>query len=305
MIGEIRYAKSPATASAPCRFIALRETDRAEVRPTTRHKTPRRWHRHQQPRPLVYPKPPVTKLAVARYYEAIATGAGNRPQPPAIVAPPAGWVGGAAVLSETPGQGFPDAMRQIDLQLQGRGADKMYLTRPASLIAAVQMGTLEFHIEGVHIDKPSPPTGWSLTSTPMRGSGFGGPRCRRATAICWPRSDCQLADGHGGKGVQVVVRCAALPAPRQWRFRPGLRQSLGRTSAEAFTATMSTSRRRGKIFIDWLRMTTPTAIAPFSLRARPGAPVAVPVSWDELKRSAGQTPSECQPLTRIGTEAVR
>jgi bifunctional non-homologous end joining protein LigD len=50
-----------------------------------------------------------------------------------------------------------------------------------------------------------------------------------------------------------------------------------------YTATMSKAKRRGRIFIDWLRNERgATAIAPYSLRARPGAPVAVPVSWSEL-----------------------
>jgi bifunctional non-homologous end joining protein LigD len=51
-----------------------------------------------------------------------------------------------------------------------------------------------------------------------------------------------------------------------------------------FTATMSKSKRKGRIFVDWLRNERgATAIAPYSLRARPGAPVAVPVTWDELE----------------------
>jgi bifunctional non-homologous end joining protein LigD len=47
---------------------------------------------------------------------------------------------------------------------------------------------------------------------------------------------------------------------------------------------MSKARRKGKIFIDWVRNThEATAIASWSVRARPGAPVALPVSWDELE----------------------
>jgi bifunctional non-homologous end joining protein LigD len=53
---------------------------------------------------------------------------------------------------------------------------------------------------------------------------------------------------------------------------------------EAYIATMSKAKRTGKIFIDYLRNNnTATAIADYGVRARPGAPVAVPLAWDELK----------------------
>jgi bifunctional non-homologous end joining protein LigD len=53
---------------------------------------------------------------------------------------------------------------------------------------------------------------------------------------------------------------------------------------EAYVATMSKAKRTGKIFVDYFRNDyTATAIADYSVRARPGAPVAVPLEWKELK----------------------
>jgi bifunctional non-homologous end joining protein LigD len=54
---------------------------------------------------------------------------------------------------------------------------------------------------------------------------------------------------------------------------------------------MSKQKRAGKIFVDYLRNDfSSTAIVPFSLRARKGAPVAAPITWRELtKTSAGNT----------------
>ena len=57
-------------------------------------------------------------------------------------------------------------------------------------------------------------------------------------------------------------------------------------SPDRYVATMSKAKRQGRIFIDWLRNGRgATAIASWSLRARPGAPVAMPVTWEELGRA--------------------
>ena len=67
-------------------------------------------------------------------------------------------------------------------------------------------------------------------------------------------------------------------------FAKTLATTMADDSPDRFTATMSKEKRSGKIFIDWLRNERgSTAIAPYSLRARPGAPVAVPVTWEELE----------------------
>ena len=89
----------------------------------------------------------------------------------------------------------------------------------------------------------------------------------------------------GGKGVHVWL---ALRRTRGWDtvklFAKTFAHVMAERALDRYTATMSKSKRKGRIFIDWLRNERgATAIAPYSLRARPGAPVAVPVTWDELK----------------------
>jgi bifunctional non-homologous end joining protein LigD len=90
----------------------------------------------------------------------------------------------------------------------------------------------------------------------------------------------------GGKGVHVVVPLA--PA-HDWDEHRGFAEALARLMAEEqpdrYVANMSKAKRRGKIFIDYLRnQRGSTAIAPFSTRARKGAFVALPVSWAGLAR---------------------
>src|SRR5690606_14337220 len=96
----------------------------------------------------------------------------------------------------------------------------------------------------------------------------------------WPRLS-------GGKGVHVCVPIRPGPS---WDAVKDFSESIARTLAEEFpdryVATASKQARRGRIFIDWLRNGRGnTSVASWVLRARPGAPVAMPLRWDELGRS--------------------
>jgi bifunctional non-homologous end joining protein LigD len=63
---------------------------------------------------------------------------------------------------------------------------------------------------------------------------------------------------------------------------------LARDEPSAFTANMAKAHRKGKVFVDYLRnVRGANAVGAFSTRAREGAPVSVPVDWDELDRLSG------------------
>jgi bifunctional non-homologous end joining protein LigD len=162
----------------------------------------------------------------------------------------------------------------------------MYVTYAAGLVGAVQMGTLEFHIWGARRDRLDRPDRMVFDLDPDEGLPFA--EVARAAAdlrgilgelglSSWPLVT-------GGKGVHVVVplrRIAGWDTVRL--FARVFAQGLEAAQPERFVAGMSKARRKGRIFIDWLRNDRgATTIAPLSLRARPGAPAAVPVSWEEL-----------------------
>lgn len=88
----------------------------------------------------------------------------------------------------------------------------------------------------------------------------------------------------GGKGLHLVV-----PIVRRVKwdeakaFCKQVADLIVAADREHFTANMSKAERTGKIFVDYLRNGRgATAIVPYSTRARPGAPVSVPITWDEL-----------------------
>ena len=88
----------------------------------------------------------------------------------------------------------------------------------------------------------------------------------------------------GGKGIHVI---APLDQSRDWAAVKSFAERFSRAIAEAepetFTANIRKNQRKGRIFLDWLRnQRGATAVMPYSARAREGAPVAAPVSWEEL-----------------------
>ena len=66
-------------------------------------------------------------------------------------------------------------------------------------------------------------------------------------------------------------------------FAHGIALAMEADSPSKFVATMAKKARGGKIFVDYLRNGRgATAVAPYSTRARPGAPISTPVRWEEL-----------------------
>jgi bifunctional non-homologous end joining protein LigD len=88
----------------------------------------------------------------------------------------------------------------------------------------------------------------------------------------------------GGKGLHVV---APLSRRNTWdelkEFARGVAETMMRAAPDRYVVNMSKAKRKGKIFVDYLRnQRGATAVASYSTRARPGAPVATPLAWDEL-----------------------
>ena len=292
LIAEVRFAEI--TRDGHLRhasFVALREdkivaeviTDDNATRPQVAGVG------ISNPDRIVYPKPKITKLAIATYYEAIADRLLDeaRSRPLSLLRLPDG-LDGQQFFQKHRGKGFPAPMREMQLpDAKGEMQDKMYLTTPASLIAAVQMGTLEFHIEGVRTDKPQSPDRMVFDLDPDEGLGFVAVR-DAAFVIRDLLAEAGLASWamvSGGKGVHVTVPLRRNASTQSVAlFSRIFATLLAERRPKNFTAKMSKAERRGRIFIDWLRNDAgSTAIAPFSLRARPGAPVAMPVTWDELR----------------------
>jgi bifunctional non-homologous end joining protein LigD len=87
----------------------------------------------------------------------------------------------------------------------------------------------------------------------------------------------------GGKGLHVVLPIKSMPWDDAKEFCRRVAERMTAENPDRFTATIKKVARKGRIFIDYLRNSREaTAIAPYSTRARPGATVSTPLSWEEL-----------------------
>jgi bifunctional non-homologous end joining protein LigD len=239
---------------------------------------------------VLYPDMDLTKRDLIDYYTAVA-----EPMLPHLVDRPVSLVRcpqgrkRKCFFQKHATDGMPEALAVAPIrEASGRASDYLAIGGIEGVIAGVQIGTLEFHIWGSRRRAIEKPDRLVFDLDPDPSVDFAAVR-RAAVEVRDFLAELGLETFPlltGGKGVHVV---APLAAKREWpdvkRFARGVADALAERAPERYVATMSKAHRRGRIFIDYLRNERgATAIAPYSTRARPGAPVAAPVTWDELTR---------------------
>ena len=183
--------------------------------------------------------------------------------------------------------GSPRAVKPVELkETDGDTVEYMYVDDMPGVVGLAQLGTLEIHTWGCHIDKVERPDLMVFDLDPDVGLAWD-QVALAAFALRRRLDDLGLKSWvktTGGKGLHVVV-----PVERRldWdEFKNATRlisEQMERDDPAHYTTNMSKAARKGRIFIDYLRNgRNATFIAPFSPRARAGAPVSVPISWEEL-----------------------
>ncbi len=184
--------------------------------------------------------------------------------------------------------GFPAAFKKVKItETTGPTDIYLYIDDAAGLAASVQMNALELHIWGSHIDNLEKPDRIIFDIDPDEGLGFAAVRdaardIRDRLKTLGLESFAMVT---GGKGVHVIAPLRpSLEWPEVKQFCHDFAEQLATAEPDRFTSNIRKARRTGRMFVDYLRNERgATAVAPFSTRARDGAPCAVPVSWDELQ----------------------
>ncbi|HBP89630.1 MAG: DNA ligase D [Nitrospira sp.] len=241
------------------------------------------------PDKVLYPQQGITKRDLAEYYRRLAPWvlphvAGR---PLTLVRCPQGHQK-KCFYQKHASDSLSDSIRQILIQEKGTKERNSYLVIDdvKGLLAFVQMGVLEIHPWGCLEDRIDRPDRLVLDLDP--GPGVSWEQLIEGAHILKNRL---LEDGvesfvktSGGKGLHVV---APLVRRTTWddlkKYTRMLAMETAQNHSAGFVATMSKTKRKGKIFIDYLRNGFgATSIATYGTRALSGAPVSTPLAWKEL-----------------------
>jgi bifunctional non-homologous end joining protein LigD len=242
--------------------------------------------RLSNPDKVLWPEQGITKAELAEYYVAVAERmlphVAHRPV--TMVRCPTG-AEKKCFYQRHAGSGVLPQLRQV--QVPGFDEPYLYIEDLPGLIAMVQMGTLEIHPWGVTVDHPDRPDRIIFDLDPDEGLDFSGvisaaqevgERLRTIGLESFVKTT-------GGKGLHVVV---PIEPVTEWRaakaFAKSFSDAMAADSPERYLTRISKAERTGRIFIDYLRNDpTSTAVGPYSTRSRFGAPVAMPIEWEELQ----------------------
>ena len=203
--------------------------------------------------------------------------------------------------------GWPEELHKIRIREKSGSDEYMYVEDISGVVAAVQMGVLELHIWGSHTDAVEKPDRMVFDLDPDEGLPFS--RVKEAALDLRKRlKQFRLESfpmASGGKGIHVVVPLVPKHTWDEHRaFSEALARLMEEQDPERYVANMSKKKRRGRIFVDYLRnQRGSTAICPYSTRARKGAHIAAPLSWQgvaKLKNARPYNVTDAAKLARAG-----
>jgi bifunctional non-homologous end joining protein LigD len=184
-------------------------------------------------------------------------------------------------------EGVPAGIARVEIEERDGSADYGAVRSLAGMLGLVQMGVLEIHTWGSRADRLERPDRFTIDLDPDAEVAW--PRVvEAARAVRLVLEEVDLASfvkTTGGKGLHVVV---PIQRRTDWdevkEFSRAVCALVARAAPQDYTLDVSKKKRRGRILLDYLRNARgSTAVEAYSTRARQGAPVALPVAWDELE----------------------
>lgn len=235
------------------------------------------------PDKILYPKDAIKKLDVIKYYvcvsEYMLPYAKNRLL---SVIRCHGGIDGECFFKK-----HPASDKDVEI-FKYKGEEYFYILDISQLIYQAQMGTIEYHSWASRVDTLNKPDVMVFDLDPDQNLPL--PKLRSAVkklkSVLDNLSLRSFLKTSGGKGYHIVV---PFKKSKDWEsfyaFSKNVALFAEKTWQDVFTTNVRKSERKGKIFIDYLRNNTgSTCILPYSLRAREGATISMPISWQELDK---------------------
>ena len=239
------------------------------------------------PDKLYFPEARLTKRDLAEHYAFVAPwllphiAAAAR----ASCAAPTAGPGNASTRSMRT-RAVDAAVARVEVPESGGTATYFSAATAKALAGLVQWGVIELHPWGSRQPRLDRPDQLIFDFDPDEGQRLEGAHHRGGLlrTLLGEIGLRGFVKTTGGKGLHVVVPIRpALSWEDAKGFSRGVAEFMAATFPDRFTATVSKAKRKGKIFVDYLRNAEgATAVAPYAVRARKNAPVATPIDWDEL-----------------------
>jgi bifunctional non-homologous end joining protein LigD len=190
---------------------------------------------------------------------------------------------------------FPDWIRTVTVERRGRGGtvDHVVCDDAATLLYLVNLATVTFHAwtaKVEHLDRPDMAV-FDLDPDPGQGLDVVRAAARAVKAACEELGLVPFVQTSGSRGYHVVVPLQPGPDVEVVRqFANQLAELVAARDPERLTVEWRKAKRDGRLLLDTARNGyAQTIVAPYSVRARPQAPVATPIDWSELGRVEPRT----------------
>ncbi len=196
-------------------------------------------------------------------------------------------LGGEGFFQKNAGSHYPDWLRRESVPKRDGGTlDHVVIDEPATLVYLADQGTLEFHPWLSEADDLEHPVEVVFDLDPPDDADVRAVRAaaRHLRGLLDELEIPSRIKTSGSAGFHVHV---PLDATADWDEASGLARDIAEVVAarhpDELTTEQRKAARRGRVFVDWLRNGYgQTSVAAYSVRARPGAPIATPIDWDEL-----------------------
>jgi bifunctional non-homologous end joining protein LigD len=236
---------------------------------------------------VLFPDTALTKLDLARYYETIASWIlpQVRGRPLTLVRCPNG-VPGSCFYMKHARVAAAGALRRVRIPEKKKVGEYLVADTLAAVVALVQMNVLELHTWNATFERIERPDRLVFDIDPGPDVSWGQvvSAARAVREVLQALELISFVKTTGGKGLHVVV---PLVPDRGWDdcldFACGVAEALARQDPDRYTTGFRKAGRERKILIDYLRNNRGnTSVAAYSARARAGAPVSTPVTWEEV-----------------------